>query len=33
MMPFKSGMEITLFAKTNHPNISIIMIFFLGKED
>lgn len=33
MMPFKSGLEITLFSKTNYPNIPIIMISSLGKED
>ena len=33
MMPFKSGLEITLFAKTNHPATPIIMISSLGKED
>jgi len=33
MMPYKSGLEITLFSKTNHPEIPIIMISALGKED
>lgn len=33
MMPFKSGLEITLFAKTNYPGTPIIMISSLGKED
>ncbi|ESU28440.1 response regulator receiver protein [Flavobacterium limnosediminis JC2902] len=33
MMPYKSGLEITLFAKTNYPEIPIIMISALGKED
>ncbi|ESU25114.1 response regulator receiver protein [Flavobacterium enshiense DK69] len=33
MMPYKSGREITLFAKTNFPEIPIIMISSLGKED
>ena len=33
MMPFKSGLEITLFAKTNYPATPIIMISSLGKED
>jgi len=33
MMPYKSGLEITLFAKTNYPETPIIMISALGKED
>lgn len=33
MMPYKSGLEITLFSKINYPNIPIIMISSLGKED
>lgn len=33
MMPYKSGLEITLFAKTNFPATPIIMISSLGKED
>ena len=33
MMPYKSGLEITLFSKTNYPEIPIIMISALGKED
>lgn len=33
MMPYKSGREITLFAKTNFPDTPIIMISSLGKED
>ncbi|HSD13795.1 MAG TPA: response regulator transcription factor [Flavobacterium sp.] len=33
MMPFKSGHEIALFAKTNYPETPIIMISALGKED
>lgn len=33
MMPFKSGLEITLFAKTNYQTTPIIMISSLGKED
>ena len=33
MMPYKSGLEITLFAKSNYPNIPIIMVSALGKED
>ena len=33
MMPYKSGLEITLFAKTNFPDTPIIMVSSLGKED
>jgi DNA-binding response OmpR family regulator len=33
MMPYKSGLEITLFSKSNYPKIPIIMISALGKED
>ncbi|MEW5675920.1 response regulator [Flavobacterium enshiense] len=33
MMPFKSGLEITLFTKTNYPKIPVLMVSSLGKED
>lgn len=33
MMPYKSGLEITLFSKTNFPEIPIIIISARGKED
>ncbi|MCG2611872.1 response regulator [Flavobacterium sp. SM15] len=33
MMPYKSGLEITLFAKTNYPTTPILMVSTLGKED
>ena len=33
MMPYKSGLEITAFAKKKYPNIPIIIVSALGKED
>ena len=33
MMPYKSGLEITAFAKKNHPTIPVIIVSSLGKED
>jgi two-component system, OmpR family, response regulator VicR len=33
MMPYRSGLEITHFAKTNYPKIPIIIVSVLGKED
>ena len=33
MLPYKSGLEITSYAKANFPNIPVIIISSLGKED
>ena len=33
MMPYKSGLEITAFAKKNYPAIPVIIVSALGKED
>lgn len=33
MLPFKSGLEITSYAKTNYPKVPVIVISSLGKED
>ncbi len=33
MLPYKSGLEITSFAKNNYPKIPIIIVSALGKED
>lgn len=33
MLPYKSGLEITSFAKENYPQIPIIVVSALGKED
>jgi two-component system, OmpR family, response regulator VicR len=33
LMPYKSGLEITAYAKINAPNVPIIIISALGKED
>lgn len=33
MLPYKSGLEITSFSKTNYPEIPIIIISILGRED
>lgn len=33
MLPFKSGLEITSFAKQNFPKVPVIIISSLGKED
>jgi two-component system, OmpR family, response regulator VicR len=33
MMPYKSGLEITAFAKLNAPAVPVIIISALGKED
>ncbi|MET0760205.1 MAG: response regulator [Flavobacterium sp.] len=33
MMPYKSGLEITAFAKKNYPSIPVIIVSALGKEN
>lgn len=33
MMPYKSGLEITAYAKKNFPTIPVIIVSALGKED
>lgn len=33
MLPYKSGLEVTSYVKTNFPKIPIIIISALGKED
>ncbi len=33
MLPYKSGLEITSFSKKIHPNVPVIIISSLGKED
>jgi two-component system response regulator VicR len=33
MLPYKSGLEITSYAKTNFPEVPVIIISSLGKED
>lgn len=33
MLPYKSGLEITAYTKSNFPNIPVIIISSLGKED
>lgn len=33
MLPYKSGLEITSFTKENYPQIPIIVVSALGKED
>jgi two-component system, OmpR family, response regulator VicR len=33
MLPYKSGLEITSYTKANFPNIPVIIISSLGKED
>ena len=33
MLPYKSGLEVTSYVKTNFPKIPIIIISSLGKED
>jgi two-component system, OmpR family, response regulator VicR len=33
MLPYKSGLEITSFVKTNYPKIPVIIVSALGKED
>ena len=33
MLPFKSGLEITSYAKTHYPKVPVIVISSLGKED
>lgn len=33
MLPYKSGLEITSYAKSNFPHIPVIIISSLGKED
>lgn len=33
MLPFKSGLEITSYVKKTYPNIKVIVISSLGKED
>lgn len=33
MLPYKSGLEITSFVKTNFPKVPVIIISSLGKED
>lgn len=33
MMPYKSGLEITGYAKKNFPKIPVIIVSALGKED
>ncbi|MGX7668571.1 response regulator transcription factor [Flavobacterium pedocola] len=33
IMPYKSGLEITMFAKTHYPDTPILMVSSLGKED
>lgn len=33
MLPYKSGLEITSYSKANFPDIPVIIISSLGKED
>lgn len=33
MLPYKSGLEITSYAKANFPHVPVIIISSLGKED
>lgn len=33
MLPYKSGLEITAYAKANFPEVPVIIISSLGKED
>jgi DNA-binding response OmpR family regulator len=33
MMPYKSGLEITAYSKSKYPNIPVIIVSALGKED
>ena len=33
MLPFKSGLEITAYIKSNFPQIPVIVVSALGKED
>ncbi len=33
MLPYKSGLEITAYSKANFPNVPVIIISSLGKED
>jgi two-component system response regulator VicR len=33
MMPYKSGLEITAYSKSKYPNIPLIIVSALGKED
>jgi len=33
MLPYKSGLEITSYAKANFPDVPVIIISSLGKED
>lgn len=33
MLPYKSGLEITSYSKDRHPNVPVIIISALGKED
>jgi len=33
MMPFKSGLEIIAYSKNRNPNVPIVIISSLGKED
>jgi two-component system, OmpR family, response regulator VicR len=33
MLPYKTGLEVTSYSKTNFPKIPIIIISALGKED
>ncbi|RTY95246.1 response regulator transcription factor [Flavobacterium sp. GT3R68] len=33
MMPYRSGLEITAFSKKNYPNIPVIIVSALGKEE
>jgi DNA-binding response OmpR family regulator len=33
MMPYKSGLEITAYSKSKYPNIQVIIVSALEKED
>ncbi len=33
MLPYKSGLEITSYSKANFPDVPVIVISSLGKED
>lgn len=33
MLPYKSGLEITSYSKVNFPDVPVIIISSLGKED
>ena len=33
MLPYKSGLEITAYSKANFPDVPVIIISSLGKED